>query len=133
MGAVFAATSHAPICAVLFGFELTGDYGMILPLMLACGVSVVVAKAVYRFSIYNLKLFRRGIHIELGHDARLLNEITIGEAMTTEVISVRPETSVREVAHLFETSKHHGFPIVVQQGRLDGLVAISDGHRAGLG
>lgn len=131
MGAVFAATSHAPICAIMFGFELTRDYRLILPLMLACGVSVVIAKALYRFSIYNLALFRRGIHIELGRDAQLLNQITIGEAMTTDVITVTPQTPVRDIAHMFDETKHHGFPVVDEQGKLHGCVALEDVHRTG--
>ena len=130
MGAVFAATSHAPITAVLIVFELTRDYRMILPLLLACGVSVVIARAIYRFSIYNLKLVRRGVHVELGRDANLLNEITIGQAMTTQVINVTPSTTVREAAHLFETTKHHGFPIVDESDQLHGIVTITDVRRA---
>jgi len=131
MAAVFAATSHAPVCAMMFGFELTRDYRVILPLMLACGVSVVISRALYRFSIYNLKLFRRGIHIELGRDAQLLNEITIGEAMTTDVITVTPQTPVRDIAHMFDETKHHGFPVVDEQGKLHGCVTLEDVHRAG--
>lgn len=126
MGAVFAAASHAPITAVLIVFELTRDYQMILPLMLTCGISVVLARALYRFSIYNLKLVRRGVHVELGRDAKLLNEVTVGQAMTTEVISITPSTTVREAAHLFETTKHHGFPIVDEQGQLRGIITITD-------
>ena len=131
MAAVFAATSHAPICAMMFGFELTRDYRVILPLMLACGISVIISRALYRFSIYNLKLFRRGIHIELGRDAQLLNQITIGEAMTTDVITVTPQTPVRDIAHMFDETKHHGFPVVDEQGKLHGCVALEDVHRAG--
>jgi len=131
MAAVFAATSHAPVCAMMFGFELTRDYRVILPLMLACGISVIISRALYRFSIYNLKLFRRGIHIELGRDAQLLNQITIGEAMTTDVITVTPETPVRDIAHMFDETKHHGFPVVDEQGKLHGCVALEDVHRAG--
>ncbi len=130
MGAVFAATSHAPITAVLIVFELTRDYQMILPLMLACGISVVIARAIYRFSIYNLKLFRRGVHVELGRDANLLNETTIGQAMTTDVISISPTATVREAADLFESTKHHGFPIVDEQGELHGIVTITDVRQA---
>ena len=131
MAAVFAATSHAPICVVMFGFELTRDYRMILPLMLACGISIVVAKGLYRFSIYNLKLYRRGVHVQLGQDASLLNEITIAEAMTTEIISVKPHTPVREVAKLCDTTKHHGFPVVDDEGRLHGCITIGDVQQAG--
>jgi len=131
MAAVFTATSHAPICSVMFGFELTRDYRIILPLMLACGISIVLAKGIYAFSIYNLKLFRRGIHVELGRDARLLNEITIGEAMTTDVISVSRQTRVRDIAHMFDETKHHGFPVVDEQGKLHGCVTLEDVHQAG--
>jgi len=130
MGAVFAATSHAPITATLIVFELTGDYRMILPLMLTCGVSVVIARSLYRFSIYNLKLVRRGVHVELGQDAQLLNEIKVGEAMATDIISVSPDASVREVAELFDSTKHHGFPLIDDQGRLCGCVTLGDVRRA---
>ena len=43
MGAVFAASARAPITAVLIIFELTGDYALILPLMLAVVVATVLA------------------------------------------------------------------------------------------
>jgi CIC family chloride channel protein len=126
MAAVFAAASHAPITSVLIVFELTRDYRMILPLMLACGVSVILAKMIFRYSIYNLKLIRRGIHISLREDTRLLDDIAVEEAMTTEVVTVLPETPVREVQRLFEHTKHHGFPLVDAAGRLHGIVTIGD-------
>ncbi len=131
MGAVFAAASHAPVTATLIVFELTGDYRMILPLMLSCGVSVVIARAVYRFSIYNLKLVRRGVHVGLGQDTRLLNEIKVAEAMATNIVSVSPEAKVRDVAELFDCTKHHGFPLVDEENRLHGIVTLGDVRRAG--
>ncbi len=130
MGAVFAAASHAPITSVLIVFELTSDYRMILPLMLACGVSVILARTVFPFSIYNLKLVRRGIHVSLREDTRMLNDILVAEAMTTEVVSVTPDTPIREVAHLFSETKHHGFPLVDEAGLLCGVVTIGDLQRA---
>jgi len=131
MGAVFAAAAHAPITSILIVFEITHDYYLILPLMLACVTSVVVARAMYRFSIYNIRLVRRGVHFELGRDTRLLNEIQVSEGMTTDIISVKPDSQVREIAHLFETTKHHGFPVVDDSGKLHGCVTLTDVRNAG--
>jgi len=131
MTALFAATSHAPITAGLIVFELTSDYRMILPLMAACGASVLVARAITRFSIYNIKLVRRGVHVELGHDVQVLSEIPVEKAMTTELPIVPKEMPVAEVIALFEKTRLYGLPVVNGNGRLAGLVTLSDIRRAG--
>jgi len=130
MGALFAAVSHAPMTAVLTIFEITGDYRMILPLMLACGIATIAAQHICRVSIYNLKLVRRGVHVQLGHDVNLLNDIKIGEAMTTDLVTVRPDTPAREVLKLSERTTHHGFPLADKQNRLHGLVTCDDIRKA---
>ncbi len=61
MGAVFAAAARAPITAVLVIFELTGDYSVILPLMVAVVVATTLANAITHETIYSLKLRRRGV------------------------------------------------------------------------
>lgn len=64
MAAVFAAAARAPITAILIVFELTGDYSIILPLMLAVVVATGLSKVVSDDTIYTLKLRRRGIDID---------------------------------------------------------------------
>ncbi|MCD6351386.1 MAG: chloride channel protein [Armatimonadetes bacterium] len=130
MGAVFAAASRAPVTSVLIVYEMTQDYRMILPLMLACAVAVAVAQALYRFSIYNLKLVRRGIHIDLAQEPALLSEITVADAMTRDIIAVHPDQSLTALLKLLETTKHHGFPVLDEEGRLHGIVTIGDVRRA---
>jgi chloride channel protein, CIC family len=68
MAAVFAAAGRAPITAVLIVFELTGDYKIILPLMLAVVVATGLSHLLSADSIYTLKLRRRGIDIDRPHD-----------------------------------------------------------------
>ena len=63
MGAVFAGAAHAPISAILILFEMTGDYEIILPLMITCIISTVAVRRFTKESIYTLKLKRRGIDI----------------------------------------------------------------------
>ena len=63
MAAVFAGAAQAPISAILILFEMTGDYKIMLPLMIACVISTLVVKWISSDSIYTMKLSRRGIDI----------------------------------------------------------------------
>jgi CIC family chloride channel protein len=63
MAAVFGGAAHAPVTAILILFEMTGDYAIILPLMLATVVSTLVTCALSPESIYSLKLVRRGVDL----------------------------------------------------------------------
>ncbi|MEU7167726.1 chloride channel protein [Streptomyces morookaense] len=63
MGAVFAGASRAPITAAVILFELTGEYTIILPLMLAVVLATLTSRLLSRDTIYTLKLRRRGIDI----------------------------------------------------------------------
>ena len=78
MGAVFAATSRAPITAVVIIFELTGDYHLILPLMLAVVVATTLAALLSNDSIYTLKLRRRGIDLTRRRK-HVRPDLTVGE------------------------------------------------------
>jgi CIC family chloride channel protein len=64
MAAVFAATTRAPITAVLIILELTGETHLVLPLMLAVVVASALSGAISRDTIYTLKLRRRGIDLD---------------------------------------------------------------------
>jgi len=56
----------------------------------------------------------------------LLSEIYVREAMTEDVISVRPDHTVYEAAELLESTKHHGFPVVDDDGHLHGILTVGD-------
>lgn len=67
MGAVFAGAARAPITAVIILFELTGEYSIILPLMLGVVLATGVSHLVSRDTVYTRKLLRRGIDIDRPH------------------------------------------------------------------
>ncbi len=68
MAAFFAATAKAPTTSILILFEMTNDYRIMLPLMAATVGSVYVSHRMSPYSVYTLKLQRRGIHFP-GLDA----------------------------------------------------------------
>lgn len=70
MAAATAATMHAPLLAAVMVFELSGDYAIVLPLVLATSLSTLVSRALRKDSIYMAELAARGIGWELTLDGR---------------------------------------------------------------
>ncbi len=61
MASVLAGTTHAAVSSVLIIFEMTGDYGVILPLMLSAAVAAATSRAIEPDSLYTAPLRRRGV------------------------------------------------------------------------
>jgi len=131
MAAVFAASAHAPITAIIILFELTGDYRIILPLMLTVVVATLISQRLLKGeSIYTLKLARRGIHLKTGYDTDVMHSIEINEAMTRSVNTVSENMTLVELSSFFSQTHHHGLPVLDKDGKLWGIVTVSDLDRA---
>jgi CIC family chloride channel protein len=126
MAAVFSAAARAPITAIIILFEMTRDYAIILPLMLAVVVSTLIAYRLSPESIYTMKLTRQGISIRTREEADLLEKVTVQEVMTRDFPTVPPEMTFAQIADKFAKSKHHGFPVVDKDGHLKGMVTLAD-------
>jgi CIC family chloride channel protein len=72
MAAVFSGAARAPITAVLIVFEMSNDYKLILPLMMATVLSTLLAEHLLDESIYSLKLKLKGISLHRGRDLDLM-------------------------------------------------------------
>ncbi len=126
MAAFFSGAAHAPVTAILIMFEMTGDYKIILPLMLATVVSTLFSRLMNNESIYTLKLSRRGVHLDQGRDIDVMQGVKVREIMTTDVHVVSPEMPLSSLAEAFLETHHHGFPVVGSEGDLVGVVTIQD-------
>ena len=81
MGGVFAAAAQAPLTAIASVAEMTGNFTLTLPIMLACGIAAQLAKRITYGSIYTTKLLRRGIDIERPKALGALQALTVEEVM----------------------------------------------------
>jgi CIC family chloride channel protein len=70
MAAASAATTHAPLMAAVMVFELSGDYAIALPLVIATGLATLVSRRLRRDSIYTAELRERGVGWELTLEGR---------------------------------------------------------------
>jgi CIC family chloride channel protein len=74
LAAALAATTHAPIMSAILACELTGDFGLVLPLLVACALAAVLARRLYIDSVYTAELTRRGLRWRLTLDGRRMIE-----------------------------------------------------------
>ncbi len=126
MAAVLAGAVHAPLTAILLLFEMTNDYRIILPLMLAVVVSLFISQHLQRESVYTLGLMRKGIRLERGRDVDVLQAITVGEVMRTDHPTLHEQDSLSTASDLLLKTRHHGLPVLDGLDRLVGILTVED-------
>ena len=122
MAAFFSGAAHAPVTAILIIFEMTGDYQIILPLMLTTVISTLVSRLLSRDSIYTLKLSRRGVYLDQGQDIDVMQGVKVHEIMTRDLDHVSPDLPITSLAEVFATTHHHGLPVCDGDLNLVGIV-----------
>ncbi len=128
MAAVFSATARAPLTAMLIVFEMSNDYFLILPLMVAGVAASSFAHWLHPESIYTLKLVKRGIHFFEGRDLDIMQSVLVEEVMNKKPITVRRDQPLAELYARFQETRFLGFP-VMEKGRLWGIVTLQDMER----
>jgi CIC family chloride channel protein len=81
MGAVFTSAARAPLTSLASVVEMTGDFSLTLPVMLAVAIASTISRALSYGTIYTAKLLRRGTDIDHAAPWRALQDLKITEAM----------------------------------------------------
>jgi CIC family chloride channel protein len=81
MGAVFASATRAPLTSLASVVELTGDFSLTLPVMLAVAIATAVSRMLSYGTIYTTKLLRRGTDIDRMTPWRALTDLKVTDAM----------------------------------------------------
>ena len=127
MAALLAATTHSPLLAILMIFELSLNYSLMPAFMLACVVSTLVARSLHPESIYTEPLRRKGFQLQ-RESTRIgaATEATVADLMRQPVPPLRETTTFQEIADRFLTSSNNFLPVVDEQSKLLGVVALQD-------
>jgi chloride channel protein, CIC family len=108
-------------------FEISLDYSLMPPLMLACVVSVLFARRLHPESIYTEPLRRKGLMFSSEATAsEAATERTVGELMRAPVPPLRETATLGEIADRFLTSANNFLPVADAKGQLVGVVALQD-------
>jgi len=131
MGAVFAGIVRAPVTSIIIIFEMTNNYSIILPLMIANITSYAIATRLSPTPIYDALLLQDGIH--LPHAERhTLRKILVSRAMTRDVVTISANLTVTEAFYHVQAlpRHHHAYPAVNDAGKLIGLFTFNDLKRS---
>jgi CIC family chloride channel protein len=130
MGAVLAAVVHAPLASILIVFELTQDYKVMLPAMLACVVATSVARVLYPDSIYTLGLRRRGLRAGCVAEQSVLSRLTIEQAPLEAAPLVRASDGIEKILKLSAETGAMDFVVSGENGKSVGFITSADFHAA---
>jgi len=126
MGAVVAGTTHAPITAIIIIFEMSGNYKIILPMMITCILSTMLASSLKKGSIYTIKLLRRGVDISGGMEQNLLRSMEVGKFMLKGPPTVPEGMHLLELIRTFKTEDVSYLHVVDKNGDLTGIISFRD-------
>jgi CIC family chloride channel protein len=127
MGATLAATTHSPLLAIIMAFEISLDYTLMPPLMLACVVATLVARHFHPESIYTEHMRLKGFSLRREiEQAGAATDKTVGDLMHPPVPPLRENLPFREIADRFIASSNNFFPVVNAADQFVGIVALQD-------
>ncbi len=131
IGAFLGATTHSPLTAIFLLFEMTGNYEIIIPVMLASIIGTVVAKHFYHDSIDTVDFTREGIDIHEGRETAIMKSLQVGIAMSEDVDFVSERANVNQLLKIFSMADDSFyFPVLAETGpkagRMVGIISLQD-------
>ncbi len=117
MGAFLAACTHAPLMSLLMMFEMTQNYGLLVPLMASCVLGYIVSRSFRGRSIYSV----------LQNNSQSAPALTIAaDLLRPDPPSIRPGESLRVLEAIFRSSRWQHTYVVDHEGHFHGAISLHD-------
>jgi chloride channel protein, CIC family len=127
MGFLLAGTTHAPLTAVVMVFEMTLDYGMVVPLLLGSAVASLVAKRLTANSVYTEALQRKAGDEEA---TGALDVLRVSDLVRSDQVTVAPDLALPQLLDAFVASRRNHLYVVDERGGFQGAVNLHDVNEA---
>jgi len=126
MAGILGGVLHSPLTGIFLIAEITGGYSLIVPLMIVTALSFFISKYFHPHSIYTWTLARRGIQFRSEKEKYLIRQLTVKDLVETDFLTVKPNTTLRELVEKITHTKRNLFPVVDDTGKLVGIVTLDD-------
>lgn len=125
MAGMMAAVMHAPLTGIFLTAELTGGYGLFIPLLITSTVAYVTIMAFEPHSIYTKRLAQSGELITHHKDKAVLRSMEVKKLIENDFEIISPDATLRDLVKAISKSNRNLFPIVDEKGYLKGMVKLS--------
>ncbi|NOZ74378.1 MAG: CBS domain-containing protein [FCB group bacterium] len=122
MAAVVAATTHAPITAILIIFEMTSEYNVILPVMISSILALVITTRMLDGTIYTIKLKRRGVDIHGGADVNIMKQLSISQLKKQMISTIDEKAVISDFMEALSSSSNSIFYVCDEQKKMSGAL-----------
>ena len=127
MAAVFAAAAQAPMSSIFIVFEMTNDFGLIMPLMAACAAATVAYTAIKKDSIYEVKLRRKdSLGFQTSGDDQLMSQVSLVGAAEAKYAATQKTASLQQAIQIMKRSREEMLLVVSADRALQGVAYLKD-------
>jgi len=127
MAAVFAAAAQAPMSSIFIVFEMTNDFGLIMPLMAACAAATVAYTAIKKDSIYEVKLRRKdALGSATLSDDQLMSQVSLVGAAEAKYVATQKTVSLRHAIDIMKRGREEMLLVVSADRALQGVAYLKD-------
>ncbi len=132
MGAMVGGETGAVMTAVTMIFEMTLDYSIVMPMIVAVAMSIGARRMLSRETIYTLKLVRRGRAIPKARHANMFLVRSAREVMDADIQVLPADTSFDDYLRQPEHAGRLRHVVVTDKGQIYGVIRVNTGLRRGL-
>ncbi|HQP03638.1 MAG TPA: chloride channel protein [Bacteroidales bacterium] len=124
MAGTIAGVIHAPLTAIFLIAELTGGYGLFVPLMIVATLSYLTVRLFNQKSLFLQQLSKTGEIITHHKDKTVLSMMKVDQLIESNFICVKSDNTLRELIFAIERSTRNIYPVVDDEGKLEGIVFL---------
>jgi len=126
MAGLMAGVMHAPLTAIFLIAEISGGYGLLIPLIITATASFITSRSLIKHSIYHIQLAQRGELITHDKDKAVLTMMDWRKEIETDLITVHSEDSLAVLVKAISSSNRNIYPVVDHYNVLEGMVLLDD-------
>lgn len=124
MAGILSGIFHAPLTAIFLIVEITGGYGLMIPLMIVSSISILMT---HFFQPLSMEAQRLSSKLKLSiedRDKYLLSKLDLSDLIETNFLSVKPEDQLGDLVQTISQSHRNTFPVLNENGSIAGLIHL---------
>jgi len=126
MAGILSGLFHAPLTAIFLIAEITGGYGLMIPLMIVSSISFAISKRYEKYSLDVKGLVKKGHAFTSNKDSNILSTLDIDSIIQCDYLTVQPEENLGKLVDLISHSNQVVFAVVNTDKDLVGVVHFND-------